>query len=103
MKQILHTIGDIPLQLEPEKDNTGFNSTFVNRDVIITSKEEKLHLLENYFSNMTEIDDKALYYESILNWFMNNRDVINSPIMINYWKEKLSLQTSKDDSAHQKM
>ncbi len=103
LKQILHTIGDIPLQLEPEKDNTGFNSTFVNRDVIITSKEEKLHLLENYFSNMTEIDDKALYYESILNWFMNNRDVINSPIMINYWKEKLSLQTSKDDSAHQKM
>ena len=56
-------------------------------------------MLENYIATINGNEDqKVVYYENILNWFKNNRAIIDSPIMLRYWDNKVkeALDTPKE-------
>ncbi len=90
LNRILKKLGDIPLQLVPE-DEIRDSSLWDNKKTnIIDKNKQQIYLLENYIVAINGNDDqKAVYYKNILNWFKNNRTIIDSPIMLRYWDNKV--------------
>lgn len=99
LNRILKKLGDIPLQLVPEdeiRDSSLWNNKKTN---IIDKHKQQIYLLENYIATINDNEDrKEVYYENILNWFKNNRAIIDSPIMLQYWdnKVKIALDSKKE-------
>lgn len=97
--RVLKKLGDIPLQLAPEdeiRDSSLWNNKKTN---IIDRHKQQIYLLENYIATINGNEDqKEAYYEDILNWFKNNRAIIDSPIMLQYWdnKVKAALDSPKE-------
>ena len=87
---LLKKLGDISLQLVPE-DEIRDSSLWDNKKAnIIDKHKQQIYLLENYIATINVNDvQKVVYYESILNWFKNNRAIIDSPIMLQYWDNKV--------------
>lgn len=99
LNRILKKLGDIPLQLVPEdeiRDSSLWENKKTNK---IDKHKQQIYLLENYIATINGNEDqKVVYYENILNWFKNNRAIIDSPIMLRYWDNKVkeALDTPKE-------
>ena len=97
LNHILKKLGDIPLQLVPE-DEIRDPSLWDNKNTnIIDKHKQQIYLLENYIATINSNDDqKEVYYENILNWFKNNRTIIDSPVMLRYWDNKVKVALEKE-------
>ena len=52
--------------------------------------ELQLHMLENYmFAIRSEQGNKEAYCKNIMHWYQVNRKIIDSPIMREYWTNKI--------------
>lgn len=87
MRTLLHLlsfIGTIPPQLAPENS--------INYDNQISFKlradQKELILLQNYIDAVNKGGGRK-YYREIYSWYKNNRGIINSPIMQEYWKNRM--------------